>query len=187
MSDEEPDIEDIERRMAGAVSTLKSEFGGLRTGRASASLLDPVVVDAYGAQMPLNEVGTVSVPEPRMISVQVWDKGNVSAVEKAIIKSGLGLNPAVDGTLIRIPIPDLNEERRQELTRVAGRYAEEARVAIRNVRRHGMDELKRLEKDGHLSKDDQKIWSDETQAMTDDMVKQVDTLLAEKEKEIMQV
>lgn len=187
MSDEEPDIEDIERRMAGAVSTLKSEFGGLRTGRASASLLDPVVVDAYGAQMPLNEVGTVSVPEPRMISVQVWDKGNVSAVEKAIIKSGLGLNPAVDGTLIRIPIPDLNEERRQELTRVAGRYAEEARVAIRNVRRHGMDELKRLEKDGHLSKDDQKIWSDEIQAMTDDMVKQVDTLLAEKEKEIMQV
>ncbi len=187
MSDEEPDIEDIERRMTGAVSTLKSEFGGLRTGRASVGLLDPVVVDAYGAQMPLNEVGTVSVPEPRMISVQVWDKGNVSAVEKAIIKSGLGLNPAVDGTLIRIPIPDLNEERRQELTRVASRYAEEARVAIRNVRRHGMDELKRLEKDGHLSKDDQKIWSDEIQAMTDDMVKQVDTLLAEKEKEIMQV
>ncbi|HAD25731.1 MAG TPA: ribosome recycling factor [Alphaproteobacteria bacterium] len=187
MSDEEPDIDDIERRMAGAVSTLKSEFAGLRTGRASASLLDPVVVDAYGSQMPLTEVGTVSVPEPRMISVQVWDKGNVSAVEKAIIKSGLGLNPAVDGTLIRIPIPDLNEERRQELTRVASRYAEEARVAIRNVRRHGMDELKRLEKDGHLSKDDQKIWSDEIQSMTDDMVKQVDTLLAEKEKEIMQV
>src|SRR5690606_30886560 len=123
-----------------------------------------VVVDAYGSQMPLTEVGTVSVPEPRMISVQVWDKGNVSAVEKAIIKSGLGLNPAVDGTLIRIPIPDLNEERRQELTRVASRYAEEARVAIRNVRRHGMDELKRLEKDGHLSKDDQKIWSDEIQS-----------------------
>ena len=187
MSDEEPDIDDIERRMAGAVSTLKSEFAGLRTGRASASLLDPVVVDAYGSQMPLTEVGTVSVPEPRMISVQVWDKGNVSAVEKAIIKSGLGLNPAVDGTLIRIPIPDLNEERRQELTRVASRYGEEARVAIRNVRRHGMDELKRLEKDGHLSKDDQKIWSDEIQSMTDDMVKQVDTLLAEKEKEIMQV
>ena len=187
MSEEEPDIEDIERRMAGAVSTLKSEFGGLRTGRASASLLAPVVVDAYGAQMPLTEVGTVSVPEPRMISVQVWDKSNVSAVEKAIIKSGLGLNPAVDGTLIRIPIPDLNEERRQELTRVASRYAEEARVAVRNVRRHGMDELKRLEKDGHLSKDDQKIWSDEIQSMTDDMIKQIDTLLAEKEKEIMQV
>lgn len=187
MSEEEPDIEDIERRMAGAVSTLKSEFGGLRTGRASASLLAPVVVDAYGAQMPLTEVGTVSVPEPRMISVQVWDKSNVSAVEKAIIKSGLGLNPAVDGTLIRIPIPDLNEERRQELTRVASRYAEEARVAVRNVRRHGMDELKRLEKDGHLSKDDQKIWSDEIQSMTDDMIKQIDILLAEKEKEIMQV
>lgn len=187
MSDEEPDIEDIERRMVGAISTLKSEFGGLRTGRASASLLAPVVVDAYGSQMPLTEVGTVSVPDPRMISVQVWDKSNVSAVEKAIIKSGLGLNPAVDGTLIRIPIPDLNEERRQELTRVASRYAEEARVAVRNVRRHGMDELKRLEKDGHLSKDDQKIWSDEIQSMTDDMVKQVDTLLAEKEKEIMQV
>lgn len=188
MSDhEEPDIDDLQRRMDGALSTLKTEFSGLRTGRASASLLEPVMVDAYGGKMAITEVGTVSVPDARMLSVQVWDKANVSAVEKAIIKSGLGLNPGVDGTLIRIPIPDLNEERRQELTKVASRYAEDARVAIRNVRRHGMDELKRLEKAGHLSQDDQKIWSDEIQAMTDAAVTHVDKAVAAKEQEIMQV
>ena len=187
MSEEEPDIDDLQRRMDGALATLKTEFAGLRTGRASASLLDPVVVEAYGGKMAISELGTVSVPDPRMISVQVWDKSNVSAVEKAIIKSGLGLNPAVDGTLIRIPIPDLNEERRQELSKVAARYGEDARVAIRNVRRHGMDTLKRLEKDGHLSKEDAKIWSDEIQEMTDATVVQVDKMVSDKQKEIMQV
>lgn len=187
MADEDVDLGDIERRMQGAVDVLSTEFGGLRTGRASASLLEPIVVDVYGSAMPINQVGTISVPESRMISVQVWDRANVSAVDKAIRNSGLGLNPAVDGTLVRIPIPELNQERRAEFTKVAGRYAEQAKVAVRNVRRDGMDLLKRLEKGGDISQDDQKLYGDEIQDMTDRMVKRIDEMLASKEKDIMQV
>ncbi len=178
---------DLDRRMEGAVEVLHKEFGGLRTGRASVSLLDPVQVEAYGQSMPLNQVGTVGVPEPRMLSVQVWDKGMVKSVEKAIMDAGLGLNPQADGQLIRIPIPALNEERRQELAKVAGKYAEEARVAVRNVRRHGMDELKKAEKDGEISEDEQRQYSDEIQKMTDSHVAKIDETLAHKEEEIMQV
>lgn len=178
---------DTKRRMEGAVEVLHKEFGGLRTGRASTSLLDPITVEAYGQAMPLNQVGTVSVPESRMLSVQVWDKGMVKAVEKAIMDAGLGLNPQADGQLIRIPIPPLNEERRKELVKVAGKYAEEARVAVRNVRRHAMDELKKAEKDGDISEDELRQYSDEVQKLTDDFVKQVDDALAHKEEEVMQV
>ena len=179
--------DDIGRRMEGAVEVLHKEFSGLRTGRASVSLLDPVVVNAYGSDMPLNQVGSVSVPEARMISVQVWDKGMIKSVEKAIIDSGLGLNPAVDGQLIRIPIPPLNEERRTELAKIAGKYTEEARVSVRNVRRHGMDELKKMEKDNHISEDAHHQYSDEIQKLTDDFIKKIDDTLAQKEKDIMQV
>ncbi len=179
--------EDIGRRMEGAVDVLHKEFSGLRTGRASVSLLDPVMVNAYGSDMPLNQVGSVSVPEARMISVQVWDKGMIKSVEKAIIDSGLGLNPAVDGQLIRIPIPPLNEERRTELAKIAGKYTEEARISVRNVRRHGMDELKKMEKDSHISEDAHHQYSDEIQKLTDDFIKKIDDTLAQKEKDIMQV
>ena len=187
MADDDIDLDDLERRMKGAHDVLMQEFAGLRTGRASASLLDPIVVDAYGSQMPISQVGTVSVPDPRMISVQVWDKGLVKAVEKAIQTSGLGLNPSADGTLVRIPLPELNEERRAELAKVAGRYSEQARVAVRNVRRDGMDQLKRLEKDGHMGQDDHKLYADEIQEMTDGIIAQIDEALATKESEIMQV
>ena len=187
MSDEELDVDDLERRMHGAVTALKHEFAGLRTGRASAGMLDPISVDAYGQAMPVNQVGTVNVPEPRMVTVQVWDKGLVSAVEKAIRDSGLGVNPAVDGQLIRIPIPELNEERRRELTKIAAKYSEQARVAVRNVRRDGMEQLKRLEKDGHMGQDEHKMWADEVQKMTDKTIAEVDELLAQKDAEIMQV
>ena len=188
MSDEtEADIEDLQRRMDGALSALKTEFGGLRTGRASASLVEPVVVEAYGSQMPINQVGTVGVPEPRMLTVQVWDKGLVAATEKAIRNAGLGINPVVDGQLIRIPIPELNEERRRELTKIASKYAEQARVAVRNVRRDGMDSLKRMEKDGHISEDDHKLYADEIQSMTDGVIKKIDEALDVKDSEIMQV
>ncbi len=189
MSDEkeELDIDDIERRMDGALKALKSEFAGLRTGRASASLVEPVMVEAYGQQMPLNQVGTIGVPEPRLITVQVWDKGSVAAVEKAIQNAGLGVNPVVDGQMIRIPIPELNEERRVELTKVAGRYAEQARVAVRNVRRDGMEQCKKLEKDGHMGEDEHKMWSAEIQTLTDNHIKQIDDALHVKEEEIMQV
>ncbi len=187
MSDNELDIEDLERRMDGAIESLRKEFSGLRTGRASASLLEPIMVDAYGAAVPINQVGNINVPEPRMITVQVWDKANVKAVEKAIRNASLGLNPAVDGQLLRIPLPELSEERRQDLVKVAHRYAEQARVAIRNVRRDGMDQLKKLEKDGHISQDDHKIWSDEVQAMTDKHIELVAELLQHKEKDIVTV
>lgn len=183
----EPDLDDIQRRMDGAVTSLKSEFGGLRTGRASASLLDPIMVDAYGAKMPVNQVGTVSVPEPRMLSVQVWDRGMSKAVEKAIRDSDLGLNPQSDGQLIRIPLPDLSEERRKELARIAAKYAENARVAVRNVRRDGMDLLKKAEKDGDLSQDDRHLYEQEIQELTDSHVKAIDEALEAKEKDIMQV
>lgn len=185
--DQDFDDADIKRRMDGAVAALQAEFGGLRTGRASSSLLDPVMVAAYGAAMPLNQVATVSVPEPRMISVQVWDKTQVSAVEKAIRNSGLGLNPVTEGTLLRLPIPELNEERRRELAKVAAKYAEQARVAVRNVRRDGMDRLKRMEKSGDMGEDEHKAWNEEVQSMTDEAITEIDRLLAAKEKEITQV
>lgn len=181
------DKNDIKRRMDGAIDTLQKEFSCLRTGRASANLLDPVVVDLYGSKMPLNQVGTISVPEPRMLSVQVWDGSAVKSVEKAIRDAGLGLNPMPDGNNIRIPIPDLNEERRQELVKVAGKYAENTRIAVRNVRRDGMDAIKKMEKDNDITEDDAKRLSDDVQKLTDDAVKTVDTMLSEKEKDIMTV
>ena len=181
------DLDDIERRMDGAVNALRTEFAGLRTGRASASLLEPIHVEAYGTRMPLNQVGTISVPEPRMISVQVWDRSMTKAVERAIRESDLGLNPQTDGQLIRVPLPDLSEERRVELVKVASKYAESARVAVRNVRRDGMDHLKRLEKDGDLSQDDRRLYEEEIQELTDRHVKAIDEALAAKEKDIMQV
>lgn len=186
MSDE-PDLDSIERRMNGAVENLRHEFAGLRTGRASPSLLDPITVEVYGATMPINQVGSISVPEPRMLSVSVWDRGSVSAVEKAIRNSGLGVNPVVDGTLIRIPIPELNQERRQEMVKLGHKYAEQARVAVRNVRRDGMDQLKKLEKDGKISEDDHKIYADEVQSLTDKAIAAIDAALTSKEKEILQV
>jgi ribosome recycling factor len=181
------DLNDIKRRMQGAVQSLKHDLGGLRTGRASASVLDPIVVESYGARTPLNQVATVSVPEPRLISVQVWDRSMASAVEKAIRESDLGLNPQAEGQVIRIRIPELNEQRRKELVKVAHKYAEEARVAVRHVRRDGLDLLKRLEKDGHVSKDDVTRQSDSVQKATDQSVSEIDAALAQKEKEIMQV
>ncbi|MEM6851682.1 MAG: ribosome recycling factor [Pseudomonadota bacterium] len=183
---EEPDVDDLQRRMDGALASLKTEFGGLRTGRASANLLEPIVVQAYGAPTPMNQVGTISVPEPRMLSVQVWDKGVVGAVEKAIRESGLGVNPVVDGQTVRVPIPPLTEERRGELAKFAGKYAEQTRVAIRNVRRDGMDLLKRAEKSG-MSEDESKTWAGEIQELTDKSIKAVDAMLETKEQEIMQV
>jgi ribosome recycling factor len=183
----ELDLADLKRRMKGAVENLKNEFKGLRTGRASVNLLDPVVVDAYGAQMPINQLGTVSTPEPRMISVHIWDKGLVSSVEKAIRNSGIGLNPILDGDTLRIPIPELNEERRVELTRLAKNYSEQSKIAVRNVRRDGMETIKHLEKSGDISKDDQKILADDIQELTDQMIKNIDEITAAKEVEIMQV
>ncbi len=173
--------------MEGALEVLQKEFGGLRTGRASISLLEPLTVEAYGQPMPMNQVGTIGVPEARLLTVQVWDKGLVGAVEKAIRDSDLGLNPASDGQLVRIPIPPLSEERRVELTKIAGRYTEEAKIAIRNVRRHAMDELKKAEKDGDISEDAQHEYSDEVQKLTDDYVGKMDDALAKKEEEILQV
>ena len=180
------DTDDLERRMDGAMGALKTEFASLRTGRASASMLEPVTVEAYGQRTPINQVGTVNVPEPRMVTINVWDKGLVGAVEKAIRESGLGINPQLNGTIIMLPIPELNEERRRELSKVAGQYAENARVSVRNIRRDGMDQIKKAKSDG-LSEDDQKLWEDEVQEITDKFIKQVDDLLAGKQAEIMQV
>ena len=181
------DLDDIERRMSGAIDALGREFGGLRAGRASTSLLEPITIDAYGAQMPMNQVGNISVPEARLLTVQVWDQGLVKSVEKAIRDSNLGLNPQTEGNLIRVPIPDLSEERRVALSKVAGKYAEQARVAVRNVRRDGMDQLKKAEKDGDLSQDDHRLYSDEIQQLTDKHVKIIDDSLQTKESEILQV
>jgi len=178
---------ELKRRMDGALEALRREFAGLRTGRASAHLLDPVVVKAYGSDMPLLQVGTVNVPESRMITVQVWDRGLVTAVEKAIREANLGVNPQSDGQLVRIPIPELSQERRQELTKLAHKYAEHGRVAVRNVRRDGMDALKKMEKDGNISQDEHRHHSDVVQKLTDDHIKKVDETLAAKEKEILQV
>lgn len=183
----DPDLDDLDRRMNGAIEALSHEFAGLRTGRASIGLLEPVMVDIYGAQMPLNQVGTIGVPEPRMLTVQVWDKSAVTSVEKAIRSAGLGLNPSADGQLVRIPIPELTEERRLEMAKIAHKYAEQARVAVRNVRRDGMDNLKKMEKDGELSEDDQRLWSEEIQQLTDKLVARIDQALAAKDEEIKQV
>ena len=179
------DKSDIDRRMQGAVESLKGDLTGLRTGRANPALLDPVAVEVYGSMMPLNQVASVSAPEPRMLSVQVWDKANVSAVEKGIAKSNLGLNPMTDGQTIRLPMPDLNEERRRELAKLAGQYAEKAKIAIRNVRRDGMESLKEDEKKKEISEDDRKRSEDEVQKMTDKYVAEVDEVTEAKEKEIM--
>ena len=181
------DLQDLRRRMDGAVDALKTEFSGLRTGRASAALLEPVMVDAYGSVMPLNQVGTVSVPEPRMLSVQVWDATLAPAVDKAIRNSGLGLNPMAEGAVIRIPVPELTEDRRRDLTKVAHSYAEKARVSVRNVRRDGMDTLKQMEKDGDISEDEHRQQSDQVQSLTDELIKVVDDLLNHKDADIMQV
>jgi ribosome recycling factor len=180
-------LKDLRRRMDGALEVLRKEFGGLRTGRASTSLLEPVQVNAYGGMMPLNQVASVNVPEPRMISVQVWDRSVVKAVDKAIREAGLGLNPQTEGQVIRVPIPELNEERRRELTRVAAKYAEQARVSVRNVRRDGIEALRRLEKDGEISQDEHRKLDREVQQLTDDHIKRIDETLAQKDKEILQV
>ena len=181
------DLNDLEKRMRGALDVLKRDLSGLRTGRASSHLLDPVQVTVYGAKMPLNQVATVSVPEPRTISVQVWDRGNVSAVDKAIREANLGLNPVIDGTLLRLPIPMLTADRRNELAKLAHKYAESCRVAVRNVRREGMDLLKKLEKDGKISQDDHHKSSTKVQELTDRLIKDIDETLANKEAEIHKV
>ena len=186
MSEHEIDLDDLERRMDGAMTALRQEFQSLRTGRASGAMLDPIVVQAYGQPTPINQVGTVNVPEPRMITINVWDRGNVGSVEKAIRESGLGINPVIDGTTIRLPIPELNEERRRDLTKVAGQHAESARVAIRNVRRDGMEQLRRAKAAG-MADDDRKMWEHEVQAITDRHIKAVDEALETKQAEIMQV
>ncbi len=187
MADEfELDTDDLERRMKGAMEALRHEFASLRTGRASATMVEPVMVDAYGSPTPINQVGTVNVPEPRMVTINVWDRSLVGKVEKAIRESGLGINPQTNGTIIMLPIPELNEERRKELTKVAAQYAESARVAIRNVRRDGMDQIKKGKGNG-LSEDDQKFWEHEVQDLTDKMIGAVDSALEAKQAEIMQV
>ena len=184
--DFELDTDDLARRMDGAIANLRVELASLRTGRASGSMLEPIMVDAYGSMTPINQVGTVNVPEPRMVTINVWDKGLVNKVEKAIRESGLGINPQLNGTIIMLPIPELNEERRRELTKVAGGYAEHARVAVRNVRRDGMEQIKRAKGDG-MSEDDQKIWESEVQDLTNAHIKRIDEMLEHKQEEIMQV
>ena len=180
------DTDDLQRRMDGALSAMKTEFASLRTGRASSSMLDPITVEVYGQRTPLNQLGTINVPEPRMVTVNVWDKTNVPLVDKAIRESGLGINPQLNGTIIMLPIPELNEERRRELSRVAGQYAESARVAVRNIRRDGMDQIKKAKADG-MSEDDQKFWEEAVQELTDSMIKMLDETLESKQSEIMQV
>lgn len=184
--DIEIDTDDLERRMKGAMDSLRHEFQSLRTGRASASMIDPVMVDAYGSPTPINQVGTVNVPEPRMVTINVWDKALVGKVEKAIRESGLGINPQLNGTIIMLPIPELNEERRREMTKVAAQYSESARVAIRNVRRDGMDQIKKAKSSG-MAEDDQKFWESAVQDLTDKMIAEVDKALESKQAEIMQV
>lgn len=181
------DLKDLERRMDGALSSLSDDFAGLRTGRASVNLLDSVMVPAYGSTVPLNQVGSITVPESRMLAVNIWDKTVVGAADKAIRDAGLGLNPVVDGTNLRIPIPPLNEERRRDLTKLAGKYAENTRIAVRNVRRDGMDALKKQEKDGEISEDEHRAWADDVQKLTDRFIARIDEALKAKEAEIMQV
>ena len=187
MSDDiDIDIDELSRRMDGAMTALRHDFSSLRTGRASAALVEPIQVDAYGQMTPINQLGTVNVPEPRMVTINVWDKGLVSKVEKAIRESGIGINPQTNGTIIMLPIPELNEERRRELTRVAADYAERARVAVRNIRRDGMDQIKKAKTAG-MPEDDQKMWHDEVQELTDKAIAAVDKTLQAKQAEIMQV
>ena len=183
----ELDINDIQRRMDASFSSLGSEFSGLRAGRASTGMLEPIMVDAYGSKMPMNQVGNISAPEPRLLTVSVWDTGMTAAVEKAIRESDLGLNPSAEGSLIRVPIPDLSEERRRDMVKVAGRYAEACRVAIRNIRRDGIETIRKAEKDGLISEDDRHSQESEMQKLTDDFVKKIDEALLQKEKEITQV
>lgn len=180
-------LAEIKQRMQSSIDSLEKDYVGLRTGRASTNMLESVTVEAYGSRMPLNQVGTVSVPEPRLLTVQVWDAGMTKAVEKSIREAGLGLNPQGEGTLIRVPVPELSTERRAELQKVAGKYAEAARVAIRNIRRDGMDAIKKLEKEKIVSEDDSKRHSDETQKVTDDFIKKVDSMLAAKEADVMKI
>ena len=180
------DTDDLERRMDGAIGSLKIEFASLRTGRASSSMLEPITVDAYGSQTPINQVGTVNVPEPRMVTINVWDKSMVGKVEKAIRESGLGINPQLNGTIIMLPIPELNEERRRELTKVAAQYSESARISVRNIRRDGMDQIKKAKSNG-MSEDDQKLWESEVQDLTDRFITLIDINLETKQTEIMQV
>ena len=180
------DTDDLQRRMNGAMASLKTEFSSLRTGRASASMLDPILVDAYGSPTPINQLGTVNVPEPRMITVNVWDKGLVNKVDKAIRESGLGINPQLNGTIIMLPIPELNEERRRELTKVASQYAESARISVRNVRRDGMEQIKKAKLEG-MSEDDQKLWEEEVQEITNISIKTIDEALDSKQTEVMKV
>ena len=187
MSDDiEIDIDDLQRRMEGAIASLRQEFASLRTGRASAAILEPIMVESYGQMTPINQVGTINVPEPRMVTINVWDKAMISKVERAIRDSGIGINPVVDGPLIRLPIPELNEERRAQLAKVAAQYSEQARVSVRNVRRDGMDKVKKAKSAG-MAEDDQKIWADEIQDMTDRQIAAIDKLLETKQQEIMQV
>jgi ribosome recycling factor len=186
MSEIEIDVDALQKRMDGALTSLRTEFSSLRTGRASASMLDPVMVEAYGSPTPINQLGTITVPEPRLVLVNVWDKSLVNAVDRAIRNSGLGINPQMDGTILRLPIPELNEERRRDLTKVAGQYAEHAKVAVRNVRRDGMDQLKKAKAAG-MSEDDQKMWQDEIQDLTDAAIKRIDAALDAKQEEIMQI
>ena len=180
------DTDDLQRRMDGALSAMKGEFASLRTGRASSSMLDPITLEVYGQRTPLNQLGTINVPEPRMVTINVWDKTNVPLIEKAIRESGLGINPQLNGAIIMLPIPELNEERRRELSRVAGQYAESARVAVRNIRRDGMDQIKKAKADG-MSEDDQKFWEEAVQELTDSTIKMLDGILDSKQAEIMQV
>jgi ribosome recycling factor len=186
MSEIEIDVDALQKRMDGALNSLRTEFASLRTGRASASMLEPVMVEAYGSPTPINQLGTVTVPEPRLVLINVWDKSLVNAVDRAIRNSGLGINPQMDGTILRLPIPELNEERRRELSKVAGQYAEHAKVAVRNVRRDGMDQLKKAKAAG-MSEDDQKMWQDEIQDLTDAAIKRIDAALDTKQEEIMQI
>ncbi len=183
----DPDVDDLARRMKGALEALRKEFSGLRTGRASTALLEPIMVEAYGSTVPINQLGTVNIPDPRMLSVQVWDRGLVKSVEKAIRASGLGLNPSVDGSTVRVPLPELSEERRREMVKIANKYAEQARIAVRNVRRDGMDGLKKMARAGEISEDDEHAWIEEIQQLTDEHIKSIDAALAEKDKDIMQV
>ena len=180
------DTDDLQRRMNGALSAMKSEFASLRTGRASSSMLDPVTVEVYGQKTPVNQLGTINVPEPRMVTINVWDKTNVPLVEKALRESGLGINPQLNGTIIMLPIPELNEERRRDLSKVAGQFAENARIAVRNIRRDGMDQIKKAKSDG-MSEDDQKFWEEAVQEVTDATIIKLDEILESKQEEIMQV
>ena len=180
------DIDKLGKRMSGAINALKGDFHSLRTGRASSSLLDSINVEVYGSMMPINQCATINVPDPRMITVNVWDKGNVGLIEKAILASGIGINPVIDGSILRLPIPELNEERRKELAKLAGQFGEQARISVRNVRKDGMDKLKKQKSDG-MSEDDFKIWSEEIQEITDSSIKQIDIHVSEKQAEIMKI